>query len=81
MLVIHYPVQIFELLLDISGTNILIGAFGSGATFAMEDGWILARALEHSQFASHPVEEALEVFNVIRSPYYARMWVAKMDRF
>lgn len=39
----------------------------------MEDGWILARALEHTQFASHPVEEALEIFNEIRSPYYARM--------
>ncbi|KAJ5663020.1 FAD-binding monooxygenase [Penicillium longicatenatum] len=52
----------------------LSGAFGSGATFAMEDGWILARALEHTQLASHPVEEALEIFNVIRSPYYARMY-------
>ncbi|KAJ5813471.1 uncharacterized protein N7503_000221 [Penicillium pulvis] len=65
----------------------LSGAFGSGATFAMEDGWILARALEHSQFASRPVEEALEVFNVIRSPYYARMYEhldevgAKMQQF
>ncbi|KAJ6003261.1 hypothetical protein N7451_005808 [Penicillium sp. IBT 35674x] len=65
----------------------LSGAFGSGATFAMEDGWILARALEHSQLSSHPVEEALEIFNIIRSPYYARMYEhldevgAKMQQF
>ncbi|KAJ5919352.1 FAD-binding monooxygenase [Penicillium verhagenii] len=52
----------------------LSGAFGSGATFAMEDGWILARALEHTQLASQPVQDALEIFNVIRSPYYARMY-------
>lgn len=73
MLAIHYPVRIFDLSIEASSTDAVAGAFGSGATFAMEDGWILARALEHSQFASHPVEKALEVFNAIRSPYYARM--------
>ncbi|KAJ5712461.1 hypothetical protein N7493_008929 [Penicillium malachiteum] len=52
----------------------LSGAFGSGATFAMEDGWVLARALEYSQFTSRPVHDALEIFNAIRSPYYARMY-------
>ncbi|KAJ5890502.1 FAD-binding monooxygenase [Penicillium subrubescens] len=52
----------------------LSGAFGSGATFAMEDGWILARALEHTQSLSLPVGDALEIFNTIRSPYYARMY-------
>jgi salicylate hydroxylase len=51
-----------------------LGAFGSGATFAMEDGWILARALEHTQSLSLPVGDALEIFNTIRSPYYARMY-------
>ncbi|KAJ6024009.1 hypothetical protein N7540_004806 [Penicillium herquei] len=65
----------------------LSGAFGSGATFAMEDGWILARALEYSQFTSRPVHDALEIFNAIRSPYYARMYEhldevgAKMQQF
>ncbi|KAJ5594771.1 uncharacterized protein N7459_000979 [Penicillium hispanicum] len=52
----------------------LSGAFGSGATFAMEDGWILARALEHTRFSSYPVRDALEIFNTIRSPYYDRMY-------
>ncbi|KAF7552704.1 hypothetical protein G7Z17_g4113 [Cylindrodendrum hubeiense] len=52
----------------------LSGAFGSGATFAMEDGWILARALERSQLSSHSLPDALEIFEQIRSPYYARMY-------
>ena len=53
--------------------NGLPGAFGSGATFAMEDGWILARALEFTRFASRPVRDALEIFEQIRAPYYAKM--------
>ncbi|OQD62555.1 hypothetical protein PENPOL_c012G08521 [Penicillium polonicum] len=52
----------------------LSGAFGSGATFAMEDGWILARALEFTQFASRPARDALEIFEQIRAPYYAKMY-------
>lgn len=39
-----------------------LGAFGSGATFAMEDGWILARALEHTRFSSRPGQDALEIY-------------------
>ncbi|KAJ5747717.1 uncharacterized protein N7511_009413 [Penicillium nucicola] len=52
----------------------LSGAFGSGATFAMEDGWILARALERTRFTSHPERDALEIFESIRSPYYNKMY-------
>ncbi|KAJ5995564.1 FAD-binding monooxygenase [Penicillium waksmanii] len=52
----------------------LSGAFGSGATFAMEDGWILARALELTQFTGRPLSDALEIFSQIRSPYYTRMY-------
>lgn len=55
-------------------TNFGLGAFGSGATFAMEDGWILARALEFTQSLSLPVGDALEIFNTIRAPYYAKMY-------
>ena len=57
-----------------TGSEFCLGAFGSGATFAMEDGWILARALEYTQSLSFPVGDALEIFNTIRSPYYARMY-------
>lgn len=56
-----------------SSANSLPGAFGSGATFAMEDGWILARALEFTQATSRPTRDALEIFEQIRSPYYAKM--------
>ncbi|PMD37534.1 FAD/NAD(P)-binding domain-containing protein [Hyaloscypha variabilis F] len=54
----------------------LAGAFGSGAAFAMEDGWIIARALEHSlaSGSSTPVASALCRFESIRSPYYQRMY-------
>ncbi|KAJ6170964.1 FAD-binding monooxygenase [Penicillium chermesinum] len=51
----------------------LSGAFGSGATFAMEDAWILSRALEHTHLSSEPIKNALEIFNHIRTPYYDRM--------
>lgn len=50
-----------------------LGAFGSGATFAMEDAWILARTLEHTQRSPSPIRDALAVFDAIRSPYYAKM--------
>ncbi|OGE50474.1 hypothetical protein PENARI_c017G03684 [Penicillium arizonense] len=52
----------------------LSGAFGSGATFAMEDGWILARALERTRFTSHHARDALKIFESIRSPYYNKMY-------
>ena len=51
------------------------GAFGSGAAFALEDGWILARAIEHSRFSPDSIAEALEIVDTIRSPYYLRMLV------
>ncbi|OKL61015.1 hypothetical protein UA08_03110 [Talaromyces atroroseus] len=52
----------------------LQGAFGSGATFAMEDGWILARALERTRSSASPLPRALKIFDEIRSPYYMRMY-------
>ncbi|TVY12729.1 FAD-dependent urate hydroxylase, partial [Lachnellula arida] len=49
----------------------LSGAFGSGAAFALEDGWILARAIE---YARGDLGVALDIFDEIRSPYYSRMY-------
>ncbi|QKX57371.1 uncharacterized protein TRUGW13939_04483 [Talaromyces rugulosus] len=64
----------------------LSGAFGSGAAFALEDGWILARAIEYTTTRPQPtipgdaqitkmqnIADALEIFNEVRSPYYHRM--------
>ncbi|EXJ92622.1 hypothetical protein A1O3_01174 [Capronia epimyces CBS 606.96] len=57
----------------------LTGAFGSGATFAMEDGWILARAIEHVRASPTRVKDALEIFAEIREPFYTRAfdWLDK----
>ncbi|KAL4904016.1 hypothetical protein BDW74DRAFT_179106 [Aspergillus multicolor] len=56
----------------------LSGAFGSGAAFAMEDGWILARALEleysRNLNTSTTIKNALAIFQEIRGPYYERMY-------
>ncbi|KAF4766427.1 hypothetical protein HAV15_010300 [Penicillium sp. str.  len=56
----------------------LSGAFGSGAAFAMEDGWLLARVIEYTRSNSNPnpdsLAKALEIFNTFRSPYYLRMY-------
>ncbi|KIW38771.1 uncharacterized protein PV06_09716 [Exophiala oligosperma] len=54
----------------------LHGAFGSGATFGMEDGWLLAQALEHeySLGSETLVEDTLQAFEEIRLPYYKRMY-------
>ncbi|KAE8548962.1 hypothetical protein EYB25_009345 [Talaromyces marneffei] len=68
----------------------LSGAFGSGAAFALEDGWILARAIELTTstaqltpsendrdrqiIKARNIADALEIFDRIRSPYYRRMY-------
>lgn len=57
----------------------LLGAFGSGAAFAMQDGWLLAQILRYyllDQALSKQgaLERTLELFDSIRSPYYHRMY-------
>lgn len=52
-------------------SHALSGAFGSGAGFAMEDGWIIAQALQHT---GNDRRKALDLFNRIRVPYYHRMY-------
>lgn len=52
-------------------SHALSGAFGSGAGFAMEDGWILAQTLA---FFKNNLGKALPLFDDIRLPYYARMY-------
>lgn len=52
-------------------SHALSGAFGSGAGFAMEDGWILAQALAAFDNDLH---KALALFNNTRVPYYTRMY-------
>lgn len=52
-------------------SHALSGAFGSGAGFAMEDGWVVAQALRH--YGNDGVR-ALALFDRIRVPYYSRMY-------
>ncbi|KZM23417.1 Salicylate 1-monooxygenase [Ascochyta rabiei] len=52
-------------------SHALSGAFGSGAGFAMEDGWILAQSLAHY---NNDLSKALPLFDRIRLSYYARMY-------
>lgn len=52
-------------------SHALSGAFGSGAGFAMEDGWVLAKALAHF---SHDVQRAGALFEEIRLGYYSMMY-------
>lgn len=52
-------------------SHALSGAFGSGAGFAMEDGWVLAQALQHF---GNDTSKALPLFDRIRVPYYHRMY-------
>ena len=52
-------------------SHALSGAFGSGAGFAIEDGYILARALEYWK---NDTGKALPLFDAIRLPYYSRMY-------
>ena len=52
-------------------SHALSGAFGSGAGFAMEDGWVLLQALKAS---ANDLEKALRMFDDIRLPYYSRMY-------
>lgn len=57
-------------------SHALSGAFGSGAGFAMEDGWILAQSLSYLQ---NDINKALPLFNKIRLPYYAKMYAYLSD--
>lgn len=57
-------------------TYFCLGAFGSGAAFAMQDSWILAQAIAYTRASRQPLAAALAIFDSIRSPYYQRMFVS-----
>lgn len=57
-------------------SHALSGAFGSGAGFAMEDGWVLAQALARS---GNDAGRALPLFDRVRVPYYHRMYAHLAD--
>ncbi|KAK7742270.1 hypothetical protein SLS53_004413 [Cytospora paraplurivora] len=57
----------------------LLGAFGAGAGFAMEDGWLLAQVLDfyldrYRNDRKAALHDALDLFDQTRSPYYHRVY-------
>ncbi|KAF5536445.1 monooxygenase FAD-binding protein [Fusarium phyllophilum] len=61
-------------------SHALLGNFGSGAGFALEDVYALTRALEWAWSRDQKLDIALEIFDAIRSPHYERLH-RLVDRF
>ncbi|PYH95587.1 FAD/NAD(P)-binding domain-containing protein [Aspergillus ellipticus CBS 707.79] len=52
----------------------LSGAFGAGAGFALEDVYVLTRAVKWAHGRGLPISEGLELFDKVRAPHYADMY-------
>ncbi|KAB8259399.1 monooxygenase [Aspergillus pseudonomiae] len=52
----------------------LSGAFGAGAGFALEDAYVLARAVTWAHERDLPVSNALALYDKVRSPHYKDMY-------
>ncbi|CAH0043788.1 unnamed protein product [Clonostachys solani] len=52
----------------------MLGNFGSGAAFALQDVYTLAKVLESSMQRSMALSDALIKFDSIRSPFYQRLY-------
>lgn len=48
----------------------LSGAFGAGSALAHEDGFILAKAIQHAQDSSQPLRYALHLYETTRNRHY-----------
>ncbi|KAL2796064.1 hypothetical protein BJX66DRAFT_350060 [Aspergillus keveii] len=58
----------------------LSGAFGNGAGFALEDSYVLARAVEWAYERGHDLNRGLDIYDRVRSPHYKAMY-AILDSF
>ena len=61
-------------------SHALLGNFGSGAGFALEDVYTLTRALDWAWRRNRPLADALDFFNSVRSPHYQRLYQV-LDNF
>lgn len=57
----------------------LSGAFGAGAAFALEDAHTLAGALHWAASATRSLQDALKLFDSVRSPYYGALYQTMDD--
>ncbi|KAL2841588.1 hypothetical protein BJY01DRAFT_249515 [Aspergillus pseudoustus] len=58
----------------------LSGAFGAGAGFALEDSYVLARAVTRAHERGHALSRGLDLYDRVRSPHYRAMYVI-LDEF
>ncbi|KAH8432773.1 uncharacterized protein LDX57_010401 [Aspergillus melleus] len=58
----------------------LSGAFGAGVGFALEDVYVLTQAVKWAHERGHPVRDALEIYDRVRSPHYEAMYNI-LDKF
>lgn len=61
-------------------SHALLGNFGSGAGFALEDVFTLTKAINWAWLRERPLTEALQLFDSIRSPHYERLY-SIVDKF
>lgn len=61
-------------------SHALLGNFGSGAGFALEDVYTLAKAVGWGYVKGLPLVDALDFYNSVRSPHYRRLYEL-MDNF
>ncbi|KAL2828474.1 hypothetical protein BDW59DRAFT_178843 [Aspergillus cavernicola] len=52
----------------------LSGAFGAGAGFALEDGYVLAQAIAWAHRRGHSISRGLDLYERVRSPHYKEMY-------
>ncbi|KAB5531461.1 hypothetical protein GE09DRAFT_1041077 [Coniochaeta sp. 2T2.1] len=52
----------------------LSGAFGAGAGFALEDGFVLGASIDWAVGAGGALEDALNLFDEVRSPHYKDLY-------
>ncbi|KAF4119338.1 salicylate hydroxylase, partial [Geosmithia morbida] len=58
----------------------LSGAFGAGAGFALEDAYVLGRAVSWAAEEGRPLGEALRILDDVRSPHYKALYEV-LDEF
>jgi salicylate hydroxylase len=56
------------------GSHPLSGAFGGGAGFVLEDAYVLAQSVKWATESGGKLEDALELYDEVRSPHYAALY-------
>ena len=67
-----YPVHSVIQVVSIRKDKVLTG-LGAGAAFALEDVYVLTRAVKWAHERGLPIQDGLELFDRVRAPHYAAM--------